>query len=204
MRIQQSNWITRARKGAGAKGPAQVELLEDIQQVVQVGDLTLPEYDQPGGVKRMVVSANIVPGAGQVALLSIENPIGSSIMGMIYRVEFMTLVNTTLTEALGTVSSGLAQQTPFHQDTRWGLGLISVGDISNMICRVGTPAGIPANQLISRMSSAANVPVIYNREVVLAPNSIYHITTFGQVTIQAINVYWTERPAESGELGLGT
>lgn len=204
MIVQQGNWITRARKAAGAKGPAQVDLLDDINQMVIVDDVSTWEFDALGGAKQMVAASATGPIAAQVNGLQIFNPIGSGIVALIYRVELMTSsASQVCEEATINVDAGGAfapQFTPYHLDQRFGNTVPAVGDISSMIVRQSTVNAFPATvNLIARLFAVLGAITVLDRRVVIPPGVGYSLRTTVVNTSLTANVYWKERVLESGE-----
>jgi hypothetical protein len=208
MRIQQVNWLNRGRKAAGAKGPAQADLLEDLGQNVQVADLDRFDFDFLGGVKDMVMPFSAGAVAAQFTQISIFNPAGSGVLGFLDFMElFANTVTMLCTEGIISADPGAglgAQFTPYHFDQRFGATVPAVGDISSFICRQGTLAAPVTGNIVGRVLTVFNVLSAYPRRIVLAPGTGY--TIIGNVVNQAFtgNIWWRERVAESGELGLGS
>ena len=204
MLIQQSNWITRARKAAGAKGPAQTDLLEDVNQMVQVADLDTYEFDFLGGVKRCVASANVPAVAAQPSYITIQNPPGSGFLAFLYKIEITLAAALTCTEEVTSAQTTvLPQIVAFQEDFRFGI--VAAGPFATCIVQAGAPAAIfAATQVLTRLVNVAATPQEYTRRWVLPPGSQWLLRTPVNNTITSVNIFWKERPAESGELGLGT
>lgn len=203
MQVQQGNWITRARKAAGGKGPAQVDLLDDVNQMVQVDDLSTWKFDALGGVKQMVMPFSGGAVAAQISSCSIFNPPGSGLLGFVDYVElYANTASLLCTEIITTADPTTLSTvfTPYHADQRFGTAILSVGDISSFICRVGTLATQVPGNVTGRVLALLNAQSQYPRRFVLPPGSGYAIS--GNVVNTAFtgNIYWSERPAESGEL----
>lgn len=207
MRIQQVNWLNRGRKAAGGKGPAQAELLEDIAPQVQLADLDRYDFDFLGGVKQMVAPFSQGAVAAQAGQFTIFNPATSGIILFIDGFELTAGTATAFwTEAtISADPAGLgAQFTPYHFDQRFGNLVPAVGDISSCILRQGTLAAPVITNIISRCIAILNDVRFYARRVVIPPGVGWTLTANVVNQAATLNVFWRERVAESGELGLGT
>lgn len=202
MLIQASNWIARARRAAGAKGPAQTDLLEDVNQMVQVADLDTPEFDFLGGVKRICATANVPAVAAQNSCVSLFNPAGTGMLAYLYAIELVTSTAVTCTEEVGNIVSGLPAVIPFWEDFRYGT--VATGGQSSLQVQAGTTAAFPATTIVARDVTLAATTLFLARRWILPPFSLWVLKTPLNVTITSINLFWKERPAESGELGLGS
>lgn len=204
MQIQQVNWLTRARKAAGGKGPAQADLGEDLMQVLQVADISDWQYDSLGLVKNFVLSANVPAVAAQVSAIQMVNPTGSNTLAFIDTVELLTVAALTLTMQLNFDSAALAlaANLPCIQDTRL-VRAFPTGGLAVVQCTAGTSAASLGGSLASRFMTVAATPITYPRRVVLAPGFALTIETPVNQTLTA-NLLWKERSAESGEVPLGT
>lgn len=204
MLIQQTNWITRLRKAAGAKGDAQVELDPNISAFALVSNLDTPEFDFPGGVKQMIVTVSQGAVAAQSSIISLFNPAGSGVLGVL---DVLELAHPTAA-AIVTISGGfiyvdtgggLVGAAP--QDQRWGS---QVTGIATLQVRAGTSAVNPITNLASRfnvLGAQTNFP--FQRRIVLPPATGFALVSPVNTAFTA-DLQWKERPAESGELGLGT
>src|SRR5690242_2815096 len=88
MLIQTQLLIDKQRRLAGAKGPAQVDLNEDLQPGIQVADLEAYQYDWLGRVQRRQATVVIAAVAAQFSQVVIFNPNGSGTLCLIDRSSF--------------------------------------------------------------------------------------------------------------------
>lgn len=207
MKTQEGNWITRARKAAGAKGPAQAEVLEDIGQNLQVADLDKFEYDWCGAVRHLKVSAPAGPVAAALSRVTIFNPAGSSVLAFIDQIEIVSGGAGNLQVDGGFIYADTADAVlgVLPHDTRWFLTTPPpVGGLSTVIVRAGTNAADPITTRTDRyaVQSLANASV-FARRIVLAPGTGYALVHQTVNTALRVDLYVKERIAASGELSQG-
>jgi len=204
MEIQQANWITRARKAAGAKGPAQVSLLEDVNQMTIVANLDTPEFDWLGGVLDFVATAVVAPVAAQFTQFSLFNPAGSGMLAYLTKVELRAGAPSDVQDSRLDADTALAvinniQPTDFRTPRLTTTQSILIG-------RAAAAAALPAGivPLTTFTPPSAGGTGIFDRSYIIPPGRGYFVS-INTVNVGAnLNFFWKERPAESGELGLGT
>lgn len=207
MKTQEGNWINRARKSAGAKGPAQAELLEDIGQNIQVVDLDRFEYDWCGAVRHLKLSAPAGPVAGQLSRVTVFNPAGSSNLAMIDQIEIVCGGAGNLQVDGGFFYADTADAIVGLQphDSRWFITVPPpVGGLSTVIARAGTNAVDPIQTRLDRFAvQALTNAAVFARRIVLAPGTGYAFVHQTVNTALRIDLYVKERIAASGELVAG-
>lgn len=202
MITQQINWLSRARKAAGAKGPAQADLLEDLNQMVVVANLDTSDYDFLGNVRRTVMRFNVVGVAGQLTTVQAMNPPGSGLLVFVDKLEVFASANQNLNEILITADQvGLPLNTEIHfEDFR---SVPNNPGISPVITRAGTQAAAIPPALTTFFVSPTQ-SLIALRNWVLAPGTGLVLQGGGVNIGLTGQLYYRERPAESGELAAGS
>jgi len=199
--IQQSNWLTRARKAAGGKGPAQAELGDDLVATVQVADLDQPEYDSLGGVRQFSFGFSQVGVAANLSFGSIFNPVGSGILAIIHRIAYSAGAVGVIQESRLSADTGGGQVSVRPTDFRY-----SPNDGPSSICRIGVQGAVPGDPVGSTISVVGNIEnqPEWPRWYVCPPGTglVIFLTTVN-VAIRGV-IWFKERAAEGGELQLGT
>lgn len=211
MKTQEGNWVTRARKAAGAKGPAQAEVLEDIGQNIQVADLDRFEFDWCGGVRHGKLTASVAAVAAQLTQVSVFNPVGSGTIALIDQVEIAAGPPAGTFEVTGGFFYGAdlanAVVGVVPHDSRWFNNTFppSVTGLMTCVFRAGTNAASAITTRTDRYMvtsiAAGNGPAtVAARRIVLAPGVGYVFQHSQSNTALQVDVYVKERVAASGEL----
>jgi len=200
MIVQQANWLTRSRKAAGAKGPAQAELSDDFSAQVQVADLTLPEYDFLGGVKDLVLFFNQGPVAAQFTTVSLFNPASSGVLAIVDRLSCFGSAVVPVSEGFTQVDLGIALSGNLHSaDFRTTPNNPA---LSPIVVRTGTQVAALAPQITQL--EVLGTTLEFSRSWILAPGTGYWVQANTLNIGLSGAIFFRERSAESGELGLGT
>lgn len=194
MIIQQINWLTRARKAAGAKGPAQADLLEDINQMVLVANLDNPLDDFLGGVKQFASGFSQAAVAAQLSHASLFNPLNSGILVFLHHISVSCSPSGSLQTRLNAVDPvGFGAVAPVATDQRWG-STIPAGAIT----RFGAQAGAIGTAWETFVGQAAGSDQ-WEKWLVIPPGTGVVLSTVAVNTALNGTWWWKERPPESGE-----
>jgi len=200
MIVQQANWLTRARRAAGAKGPSQVELSDDLSAIVIVANLDTPFSDWLGGVRDWSGTGQAAAVVAQFGFITLFNPLNSGIINEVYRIAFSQDVAANWLERVMDADSAGGQVAAVPTDTR-----IELFDNSTSIVRVGTSAVQPGAALAHVGSTPATGPdEERHRHYVLRPGRGLALVCNTVNTVCRGTFWFRERAPESGELGLGT
>lgn len=206
MIIQQTNWLTRARKAAGAKGPAQAELGEDLQQVAQVVDLDTPEFDFLGGELNFAVNFNITGVAAQQSQVSIFNPLATGRLLVVRRISYSVSVAGQVGE-FATLSDNAATGTAMIPIDGRVTGALPpapfVFPLSVAQTRAGALAALVTNAQWTTLQAQTTVQDEFPRWYMLPPGTGFVLATLQQNNALRGWIWYSERNLESGELGAG-
>lgn len=194
MIINQTNWLDRARKAGGTKGPAQADLLEDVNQMVQVADLDSWQYDFLGSVKQFASGFSQAAVAGQLSHASLFNPLNSGVLVFVHHIVLTVVPAGFVQTRLNFVDpAGFGAQAALATDQRWGSTLPSAA-----VVRFGAQVGAigVAWETFFAQATAADQ---WERWLVLPPGVGVVLSTVGANASLSGTWWWKERAAESGE-----
>lgn len=207
MQIQTALLIDKQRRLAGAKGPAQVELLEDLQPGVQIADLEAYQYDWLGRVQRRQAFVNIAAVAAQFSQVVIFNPSKSGTLLLIDRSTFNTGAAGGMTVGL-VVAAGpygtVIAQNALSADLRWctglpvnattpGVGLVFAGTNAADVSAI-TPVfpGIAFPAAFQSVDEEWGVVLIPGTGITFVLSTVNQALRGG--------VWWRERPFDPAEM----
>jgi hypothetical protein len=210
MKTQEANWVTRSRKAAGAKGPAQADVLEDIAQNLQVADLDRFEYDWCGGTRHPKLTVSVGAIAAQLAQITIFNPAGSGTIALIDQIEVAAGPPAGVFEVAGGfiyADSAFALVGTVPHDSRWFNNVFPppVTGLTTCIFRGGNAAASAISTrtdrfMVQAVAAGNGLASVFARRIVLAPGVGYALVHSQSNTALQADVYVKERVAASGEL----
>lgn len=189
--IQRGSIVTKLQAALGLKGKTAAPQLGDIvHPVVITEDLSRGESwdagvstDKPAGG-----SVLFTPTVGTWAEITLNNPAGSNIVGLVRQIRMTGSVNSTFWVSAVPVPGAVTPGPPAQFiDSRLGFAppVLFLGNDSNAFAPAYSPA-------LAHFAVGSTIMAIYECQIVLAPGSSIRVGNSNTNTVVGIGFDWVE------------